>query len=65
MKEHVETSIIGLEICLKSRFLVLELSTSNIARYLCIRHNNINNVISIDNKHTWNNNSEIHIPASL
>jgi hypothetical protein len=63
MKEHIESAIIGLEICILSRFLVIDFGSSNIARYLYIRHNNINNIISTDDLYPWQNNTEINIPC--
>jgi len=47
MQIHMEESIVGMEICLLSRFLALDLQ-SNITRYLKVRHNNPTNVICID-----------------
>ena len=49
MKEHVEEMLIGLEICLHSRYLVLDYQ-SNVTRYLVVNHNNPSNVINIHNE---------------
>jgi hypothetical protein len=43
MKEHVEEMLIGLEICLKSRYLATDYQ-SNVTRYLVVNHNNHINV---------------------
>jgi hypothetical protein len=47
MKVHTEEMIIGLELCCLSRYLVMDIQ-SNVSRYLYMKHNNINNVISVD-----------------
>jgi len=49
MKEHVEEMLIGLEICLYSRYLVLDYQ-SNVTRYLVVNHNNPSNVINVGNE---------------
>jgi len=64
MREHIESAIIGLEICIQSRYLVVDFGSSNIARYLYIRHNNINNIISTDGLYPWHNNTKINIPCA-
>jgi hypothetical protein len=43
MKEHVEEMIVGLEICLKSRYLATDYQ-SNVTRYLVVNHSNHINV---------------------
>ena len=45
MKTHMEEMIVGLEICLFSRYLSTDLQ-SNITRMLYTRHNNPNNVLT-------------------
>ena len=47
MKAHMEEMIIGLEICLSSRFLSTDLQ-SNVTRMLFARHNNPSNVLNAD-----------------
>ena len=63
MREHVECAIVGMEICIQSRYLVLDFGSSNISRYLYIRHNNIENVISTDGIYPWGEDTEICIPS--
>jgi hypothetical protein len=63
MKEYFEAAIIGLEICIQSRYMVIDFGSSNIARYLYIRHNNKDNIISTDNVYPWNDDTEICIPG--
>jgi len=48
MKIHMEEMVIGLEICLLSRYLSTDFQ-SNITRMLYTRHNNPNNVINVLN----------------
>jgi hypothetical protein len=43
MKEHVEEMLVGLEICLRSRYLATDYQ-SNVTRYLVVNHNNHINV---------------------
>lgn len=64
MEEHFKAAIIGLEICIQSRYMVIEFLSSNVSRYIYIRHNNKDNVISIDNRYQWNDDTEICIPGS-
>jgi len=47
MKEHVEEMLIGMYICLTSRYLVTDFQ-SNATRFLKINHSNPENVISVD-----------------
>ena len=49
MREHVEEMLIGLEICLNSRNLVIDYQ-SNVTRYLVVNHKN--NTINIGNEET-------------
>lgn len=53
MKEHVEEMLIGLEICLKSRYLVTDYQ-SNVTRYLVVNHQHPNNVINIGKEENLN-----------
>jgi len=48
-KQHAEEVILGLEICSRSRFLVMDLQ-SNVSRYLFLKHNNLENIIIVDSK---------------
>jgi len=47
MKRHMEEMIVGLEICLCSRYLSTDFQ-SNITRMLYTRHNNPDNVLIAD-----------------
>ena len=63
MKIHMEEIIIGLEICLLSKFLCLDLQ-SNITRMLFTRHFNKNNVLVCDNSLIPEDNKILINPAS-
>jgi hypothetical protein len=46
--DHTIEMLIGLEICKHSKYLALDMQ-SNVSRYLLLSHNNINNVLDIQN----------------
>ena len=46
--DHTVEMLVGLEICKKSRFLVLDMQ-SNVSRYLLLSHDNISSVIDVQN----------------
>jgi hypothetical protein len=48
MKSHIETMLIGNEICKISRYLTTDFQ-SNLTRFLCMTHENISNVINVEN----------------
>jgi hypothetical protein len=54
MREHVEEMLVGLEICLRSRYLATDYQ-SNVTRYLVVNHSNF---INVEN----NKNLDFNIP---
>jgi len=62
MKEHVEEMLVGLEVCLKSRYLATDYQ-SNVTRYLVVNHKEPSNVISIGNETKLDFNTPMRCPT--